>query len=68
MKESESVILIKKKDYHDNSNNWIIDLDVFCYITWNQDFFIVYKLKKSWVTVVNRVQIELSDHDNIIIK
>ena len=68
MEELEPVTLIEKKDHHDNSNNWIIDSDASHHMTWNQDFFIVYKLKKSWVTVVNRAQIELPDCDDIIIK
>ena len=47
IKELELITLIEKKDHYNNSNNWIIDSDVFCYMTWNQDFFVVYKLKKS---------------------
>ena len=47
MKELEPVTLIEKKDCHNDSDNWIIDSDVFCHMTWDWDFFIVYKLKKS---------------------
>ena len=47
MKELKLIILIEKKDYHDDSDDWIIDSGVFCHMTWNWDFFIVYKLKKS---------------------
>ena len=54
IKESELVILIEKKDYYDNSDDWIIDFNVSHHMTWNQDFFIVYKLKKSWVTIINK--------------
>ena len=55
IKESEPVIMIEKKDYHDNSDDWIIDSDVSHHMTWNQDFFIVYKLKKSWIIIINKI-------------
>ena len=47
MKELKLVTLIEKKDYYNNSDDWIIDLDVFCYMIWNWDFFIVVKHKLS---------------------
>ena len=68
MKDLKSVTTVEKKDSHSDSDDWVIDSDVFCHMTWNQDFFIVYKQKKSWVTVINRVCIESSDCDNIVIK
>ena len=43
MKDLKSVIIIKKKDSHSDSDDWVINSDVFYYIMWNQDFFIVYK-------------------------
>ena len=68
MKDLKPVTTIEKKGPHSDSDDWVIDSGVSCHMMWNQDFFVVYKQKKSWVTVINRACIELPGCDNIVIK
>ena len=68
VKDLKPVTIIEKKDSHSDSGDWVIDSGVSCHMMWNQDFFIVYKQKKSWVIIINRAHIESLSHDDVVIK
>ena len=68
VKDLKSVTIIEKKGPHSDSGDWVIDSGASHHMMWNQDSFIVYKQKKSWVTIINRAHIESLSCDNIVIK
>ena len=59
--------VIVKKLNTSTSEQWVIDSGASCHMTWNWNFFIVYKLKKSWVIIVNGAQIESLSWGDVII-
>ena len=68
MKDLKPVTTIEKKGPHSDSGDWVIDSGASYHITWNQDSFIVYKQKKSWVIIINEACIESLSHNDIVIK
>ena len=53
--------VIVKKLNTSTSEQWVIDSGASHHMTQNWNFFIIYKLKKSWVIIINEAQIESPD-------
>ena len=68
VEDLKPVTTIGKKGPHGDSGDWVIDSGASRHMTWNQDSFVVYKQKKSWVTVANRARIESPGRGDVVIK
>ena len=64
--DQDHKVIVKKLNMS-TSEQWVIDSGASHHMTQNQNSFIVYKLKKSWVIIANEAQIESPDWGDVII-